>query len=259
MSLNDTYNHYVHKYNVFDYDCLINTRDKIPPTGFRSVYAVDQKTAEELRKNGVKGYKGPVWSPVLSVDIDSHERGQEVIEQLTTLGFSFSVWSSGNKGIHLEIDRVAPPSDQLPYWDRKWIQANIPAADTSIYSHLHMFRLNGTRHQDTGNKKTLLGREQGNPVVYDQDDMTNPEIDAYKTKQSPTKSIFNDEILIIWTAPANNGERHQVLKNIATKLRYQYDEPREFTLRYLHHVNLLFSEPKSGEEIERIVEHFYGI
>lgn len=258
MNDHNLYNYYVHKYNVFDRDFIINTSDKIPKIGFRSVYAIREEDAERLRKTGFAGYKGKVWSPVLSLDIDSPERGQETIQQLKVLGYGFKAYVSGSKGVHIDIARVAPPSEHLPYWDKRWVEKNVPGSDTSLYAHLHMYRLEGTRHLDTGNKKTLIETHAGRPILYREDDMGTPEIDAYKEAASMDKSLFNDEVLIIWTAPAENGHRHEVLVNIAAKLKYQYKEPREFVERYLHHTNLLFKEPKSYEEIRRIVEHYYG-
>lgn len=256
--MNDNYNHYLHKYNVFDHDFILNTLDKIPPIGFRSVYAVRKETAEEIKKTGFKGYKGEVWAPVLSVDVDNYGHGQEVARQLKTLGIGFRMWDSGSKGIHFEIDRIAPASKHLPFWDKRWVERNIENADTSIYTHLHLFRLPGTRHRETGRKKTLLETFQGKAIQYEQADLTPPTFNNVTVVGTNDRSIFDDFMIKICSAPQENGKRHQALMTIATILRYNFNEPRTFTERYLHHVNLLFREPKTQEELRRIVDHFYG-
>lgn len=254
----NNYNWVLWKRRVNDVDFRFLRVDDLPSCGFSSVYLVDEATAESLTANSAfSGFKGVVHSPMLWIDCDTEEASTAVEEGLCQLGLSFEKWTTGNRGAHFGVTREVNPSPLLPDMDRAWVKARFPSADAKLYSHLHLFRCPGERHQKTGVQKTLLYQVGGKTLTYGESELTpkvttsiaNPKDDDYG-------SVLTDEIVMGFSTPQTNGKRNQALAAVAYRLAERGEDPA-FTRRWLDHVNLLFSEPKGVEELDKIVRYAY--
>ncbi len=243
------YEYVVFKFNVFDHSHLIFHISDVPRAGFSSLYRITASSAESLNQAGISGYRGAVWSPSLWIDCDTEEAAMETRARLAQLGLAFEVWQTGNRGLHFCVDRPHAPSHLLPQIDREWVKSNIAKCDTSIYSHLHMFRNPGARHEKTGKPKMLIETIKGAPLILA--DTVN--VPFRGTQQVGKRSIFLDNYIMNMTVPAEEGKRHEALLNLALALN-RYGEPLEFIERWLQHTNLLYTEQKPDGEIERILQ-----
>jgi uncharacterized protein YdhG (YjbR/CyaY superfamily) len=254
MNYEDQYDHYLFKFNVYDTDFLIMHRSELPPLGFSSLYAITKADAEALISASTSvQFKGSVWSPHLVLDIDSEEIAVEVESKLKILGLAYDKYFTGNRGAHFYITRPHAPSHILPQLDKEWVKENFPEADTSIYSNLHLFRLKGAIHAKTGKRKVLVYKQSGNDLILANVlKVTQSDYISHKSSIHVTQSIFLDRHIMGLTVPWTNGKRHEALLNLGIMLRKR-GEPLEFIERWLQNSNLLFIEPKSESEIERIM------
>lgn len=252
----DKYDTVIFKFNVYDTSHIIFRASDIPGSGFSSLYRITAETAEALNASGISGYKGAVWSPGIWVDCDTEESALETRATLSRLGLAFEVWSTGNRGLHFYIERPHAPSHLLPQLDREWIKSQIKNCDTSIYSHLHLFRNPGSRHQKTGKPKVRIEKVEGQPLlladtVQDKREYTN-------RASAAARSIFLDNYIMSLTVPVDEGKRHETLLHLALAMN-RVGEPLDFIGRWLEHVNLLYTDKKPEGEIERILEFVAGI
>lgn len=247
----EQYAYSVFKYNVYDSNFLICRTDELPNTGFSSLYSITNETAETLQTAGIAGYKGAVWSPQLALDFDNEEQAMEARRRLSSSGLAYEVWSTGNRGLHFYIDRPHAPAHNLPQIDKVWVKSNFPQADLSIYSNLHMFRVAGARHVKTGRIKTLLERVEGEPLIL-ADQLESQSDTRHLLGPLASRSIFDDQKVMNWTVPWEDGKRHEALLNLGLYMK-RCGESIEFIARWLYHANLLNAVPKSSDELERIV------
>lgn len=230
--------------------------DDLPSAGFASVYAVDKQTARTLEANGdFSGFKGIVHTPTLWIDCDTTEASDSVERRLRALGVRFEKWTTGNRGAHFGVARQAVPGPLLPLKDKAWVKANCPEADLSLYSHLHMFRCPGEKHQKTGVRKALLLTVEGAVVYLDSITPTQP-TPPQQSAQSEDGSVFDDDIIMNWSTPQENGNRNKALAAVAYRMA-ERGEPVEVTRWWLGQVNQLFSEPKDHGEIEHVLRYAY--
>lgn len=250
MNYKEIYKYGIFKYAVSDDNFFIFDLNECPNIGFSSLYSYTKETAEAFETSGFKTYKGVVWSEALAVDFDDQEAGSAAIARLTTLGLKFEVWSTGNRGVHIYIDRPHAPSHILPKIDKDWVSRNLKGADLSIYHNVAMFRRPGARHDKTGNRKTLIKQYPGTPLLLADtlEEVKPTSIQGARAR----KSIFVDALIMGYTVPHTEGGRHEALLALGLAMKRQ-GEPLEFISRWLYHANLLFTEPKSMEELERII------
>lgn len=256
MNNYEKYTNYVHKFNVTDSNFyLTNSASLVNLTGFRSLYAVSEQDAEAISQSGsYTQFKGTVWSPTLALDFDSEEAGWAARERLVSLGLGYEMWHTGNRGYHFEISRVCIPTHQLPQLDKAWVKINFPEADLSIYTHLHLFRLENTVHEITGNKKVLKVVSVIREPIYLN---TVPELVQCfpvmeKCGNIAVSSIFLNPSVMTRTVPYKNGVRHDSLMKLAVSMRHLGESP-EFIARWIYHVSLLSSEPIPQTELDNIV------
>lgn len=247
----EKYDSVIFKFNVYDGSHLVFHTSDIPRAGFSSLYRVTSETAEALNSSGIAGYRGAVWSPGLWIDCDTEEAAMETRAQLTAYGLGFEVWTTGNRGSHFYIDRPHSPSHLLPQLDKEWVKSHISNCDTSIYSHLHLFRNPGCRHDKTGKMKILVERVNGDSL-YLQDKVESRQYVTETVTNRGTRSLFLDNYVMSLTVPVEEGKRHETLLHLALALN-RHGEPLTFIERWLHHVNLLYTSQKSDGEIERIL------
>lgn len=246
----DLYAYHIYKPTVFDAGFFILHSSDLPRSGFRSLYALTQEAANTLKTAGTQaGYRGSVWSRQLWLDIDDASKVTAVTNRLEAKGLGYIVYSSGSKGYHIGIERLAEPNHLLPQMDKMWVKSNIPEADTSIYHHVAMFRLEGTIHDKTGNPKEFVREHPGNALSYD---FKMEKVKFDQESEAPNKSVFDDNITMMLTTPCDEGERHERLLNLGLRLK-ALNEPIDFISRWLYHTNLLFTQPKPVEEINNIV------
>jgi hypothetical protein len=223
--------------------------------GYSSLYAVSKEQAEAIQQEGTtKGFKGVVWSERLWLDFDSYEAAERAGEKLDACGYDFIAYDTGGRGMHFGILRNALPSHLLPNRDKAWARAHFPEADTSIYTHLHLFRLPGAIHERTGRTKHLVHRQPGKPLLLPP---LPKEAQGVVPDSSGEASIFNLQRVMANTLPANNGERHHQLVRLVYALRDDAQVSRDTALWWIHEANKLHREPKTFEELERVLASIY--
>lgn len=232
-------------------------RNDFPLTGFSSLYAVDIATAQAIVAEGTtRGFKGVVWSKHLKIDVDNYETAKRAKRRLIDLGLGFIEYDSGGKGHHFYIEREHAPSHLLPGKDKAWVKANIPEADTSIYTHLHLFRLPGTKHETTGNYKKIVDSHQGTMLSLPKGGSEVVDVQTLGNNHS-VSSIFSCFRVMSNSVPAKPGKRHESLCKLTYALRDDAKVSEAVALFWALEVNKLYAEPKSYEEVEKIVGTIY--
>lgn len=247
------YDYALFKFTVSDSNYYFIHVDELPDNGFSSLYYITASDAEALGKAGFAAFKGTVWSPYLWIDTDTEQGALSTEQQLRTLGLTYFKYDTGNRGAHFRIPRPHEPSHLLPLLDKSWVRTNLPCADLSIYTPLHLFRLAGTLHEETGNRKTLMGGHAGEDLIYNKYSGTDFQDYLKEEQKEATQSIFLNQTIMSATVPYNEGERNSGLTRLAVMLKYA-GESEGFIARWLYHTNLLFSNPVQDSEIEKIVE-----
>lgn len=251
MDYGEKYGYYLHKWDVATFNFRFFTRVQLPPSGFRSLYAVDKETAETLQGTTANQFKGIVWSDKLWLDFDTPESGLEAWRRTAELSLKAELWFTGNRGYHIGIERPHAPSHLLPAIDKEWVTANFPKADKSIYNHMHLWRMEGSRHKKTGDFKKLLETRDGDVLILADKLETPPSV--FTRSPTPFQSVFEDVYIMSLTSPCSDGERHQTLMSLGLALKNR-GEPIGFIERWLHHTNLMFPSPKPPEEVDRLVD-----
>lgn len=228
--------------------------------GFSSLYAVTEADAKAIEQAGTAaGFRGTVYNTHLWLDVDTYEQADIVERRLREMELAFVAFDSGGKGAHFGINRSndEQPSHLLPAKDKAFVKLMFPEADTSIYTHLHPFRLPGTVHEKTGRKKELITQAAGLLLLL-------PELgreDLY-TPSEPSNlgaiSVFDCYKVMANTTPEYNGRRHEKLVRLAYALKQEAGVQQEYAHWWLMQTNLMFEEPKSEEEISNIIRHVFG-
>lgn len=236
---------------------IFHLNNKLPSEGFTSLYAVTQETAEAIVSEGTtRQFKGVVWSPHLWLDFDKADAAERAGSRLEEMGLGFDAYTTGNRGLHFRLDRSVNthPSHLLPAKDKQWVRKHFPDADASIYTHLHPFRLEGTRHEKSGNRKERIHHHVGNPI-----EVPALEEQAFATvqHQGNGKSIFDNFKLMANTVPIHNGNRQYFLIRQLYALR-ESGVPADIALWWTSEWNKMLSEPKEEHEIEKAVRSIYG-
>lgn len=150
---------------------------------FRTVQLYDESAKKYFDDHGesLKGYSGTTWSDIVPIDIDC-ERDPVVSLRITkaltkallqcdVLDTEFRVAFSGKKGFHIVIPQPIlgfPPSQQLGKQMNAFVENFVKSADIpedlageqifdpAMYSARRLFRIAGSRHQDTGLMKVYV-------------------------------------------------------------------------------------------------------
>lgn len=259
MNYHDTYKYVIHS-DRKSYGALPNFVDVASNVrqGFISLYQVDSNTAEAVQQTGTtKGFKGVVWSDWLWIDTDSYEAADTTERRLKELELSYVAYDSGGRGAHFGIMRHNTPSHLLPAMDKAWVASTFAprTVDTSIYTHLHLFRLPGTIHESTGRRKTLVSEHHANILTVP---ALKEEHVYIPSSNGNMVSVFDCFRVMANSKPTARGERHSQLVTLTYALKDDARTSREAALFWVFEVNKLFSEPKAQEEIEKIVNSIYG-
>lgn len=231
--------------------------DKLITGGCRyaSVYAVREEDAEAINQAGTAGqFKGIVWSQRLWVDFDDEVAARAAQGRLKQMEVDHVVYTTGGRGCHVGILRDNPPSHTMPLQDKQWVKENLPGADLSLYWHLHLIRLPGTLHERTGQPKKLLYSHAGRHLTLP------PYTERQETKlgvsTGPRTSLFTNGGIAM-NLTFNGGSRHAHMVKLAVAVaRHPGSTPLD-ALWLMTEVNRSFPEPKTNEELERIVRWAY--
>lgn len=138
--------------------------------GFRSVYAYPEEVKNLITTNGgTAGLEGQsVFSDMLFVDFDNTDPS-ELLYFLYDEGVRHEVWASGNRSTHVHVRCEAMFGPDVPWSQKKWVEAHAPGADLTFYHAAGQFRLPRTVHEKTGQRKTFVqgmaGRYLSIPTV----------------------------------------------------------------------------------------------
>jgi hypothetical protein len=235
-------------------------RDNLPSrTGFSSLYAVTKESAQAIvSARTTKGFKGVVWSPELKMDFDTYESGRRAESKLKEMGYGYTIYDTGGRGVHFTIPVFGQhPSHVLPRLQNGFVGENFPEADKSIYTHLHLFRLEGTVHERTGGIKQSIGEYAGK--ILDLRDYT-PRDESRregKTQEKTEVSVFSCNRVMFNSHPVDSGDRHRALVKLCYALKEEAGANKEFALMWMNQVNLSYSEPKEQHEVEKIIGSIY--
>lgn len=234
---------------------FLSKADADAKPGFSSLYSVSKETSEAIIKEGTtKHFKGVVWSERLWLDIDSYEKADGTEQKLIEMGVDYVAYDSGGRGAHFGILRDASPSHLLPQRDKQWVREHFPEADPSIYTHLHLFRLPGTLHERTRRPKHLVSERRGEHLTLPTYKDCSGDL---RSHSAGNKSVFDCFRVMSHTVPVSAGERHEYLVKLTYALKDDAEVGAKEALFWLKHTNLLYSEPKSNEDLEKIVRSIY--
>lgn len=224
--------------------------------GFKSLYQVTEETAKAVEQAGtVKGFKGIVWSERLWLDFDNEDAARRAEGKLKEMGYDYVCYTTGNRGLHFGILRRHSPSHLLPLLDKSWVKTHFPEADSSIYTHLHPFRIPGTVHEKTGRTKTLLFECGGRTLILPP--LKREEVQTFSPGQKQGKSVFDCFFVMANTVPVDAGQRHGTLIKLINALKNDAGVGLDVALWWTNEWNKMLSEPKEEHEIEKAVRSIY--
>lgn len=235
--------------------------------GYSSLYGVSEETAQAIVKAGTtEGFKGIVYSERLWADFDSYEAAEWAESKLKEAGYGYVAYDSGGRGAHFGIRRDCDPGHTLPQRDKAWVRAFFErggkcAADLSVYTHLHLFRLPGTIHESTSRVKELVSTHSGRsvklPAWQELKGAQRVQVVTNSVDRSGNISIFHSLRILHASQEASAGERHPQLVRCAYALRDHGVDP-QFALGWLQELNKSFPEPKDEREAEAIIQRVFG-
>jgi len=238
---------------------------KLPETGFSSLYKVDFATARAIEKAGTcKGFKGVVHSERLWLDVDGYDKCEQVEERLRKMGYDYISYDTGGRGGHFGVlANTCLPSHLIPLQHKAWVQEHFPEADSSIYTHLHPFRLAGTEHSRTGRKKLQVGSGAGKPLILPffhekgSEETGRSFNGTFGSRSATSTSIFDNFFIQRNTQEIpKEGERHAQLVRLIYALRDAgYDV--NIARWWVSEVNKRFLPPKEEHEVEKALQSIY--
>jgi hypothetical protein len=230
--------------------------DKAVVQGFASLYQVTEETAKAIEQAGtVKGFKGIVWAKRLWLDFDDEDAARRANSRLKEMGYDYVCYTTGNRGLHFGILRHHDPSHLLPLLDKAWVKTNFPEADSSIYTHLHPFRIPGTLHQKTGRAKVLISEQRGRALTLPP--LKREEMQIISSGQKQGKSVFDCFYVMANTVPIDPGQRHSTLVKLLNALKNDAGVSMDIAMWWVSEWNKMLSEPKDEHEIEKAVRSIY--
>jgi hypothetical protein len=212
-------------------------------------------TKQEVRK----GFKGVVWNERLQIDVDSYEAAESTERRLMEMKYDFNAYDTGGRGAHFSVLRNTDPSHLLPLLDKQWVRKFFPEADLCIYTHLHPFRLEGTKHEKTGNVKRLVCENRGSSIQLPTNlEETYVSTDKTQRSQEARESVFNHFRLQCATTPAEKGERHQQLIKMLYIMKDELQVPLEHAAWWVGEWNKMLSDPKDDNDLQKAIKSIYG-
>jgi hypothetical protein len=223
--------------------------------GFRSIYLYTQGAVDHMLKQETVGgiSRFPVYSDTLFVDFDDGDSSSTVFEGiLNAQGIAYSMYFSGRKGHHFHIPIEPMFHTEVPHSQKMWVNSlGLRSVDLSIYRHTGLFRLPGTIHKITGNKKELLKEVHGNVLTIPIIPRSCSDISVEHHGDSEFASALQISLRSFIDEPGPGG-RHVKLVSIAKRLLQSGMSPSA-TEEFITIVNSLWSNPKPDEEIAECV------
>lgn len=229
--------------------------------GYRSVYGFSEVSCAYFRDiNAVKNSRGMVvYCDELLVDIDDDETAAaELYRTLCELEVSFSTWNSGGRSIHFHIPHEPVWSSDLPYSHKMFLRSLGARVDESIYQSGRIFRLPGTVHEKTGNKKVKLDEKDGKLLIVPI--IPTPQSSMMHLGVADGDGLGEFAILLnrLVTNPPGNGERNRKLYSSACSL-YSCGFSSDFVNEFLEKVNdELMDEPLEEAELKLLLTSSAG-
>jgi len=132
-------------------------------TGFRSIYGFSEEAVEQIRENNstreLKNFE--FFSDTLFVDFDDQPEAAKEME-IALKDYQWEMYDSGGRSVHFHIKIEPMLGKDVPILQRRYMKANFPKSDVSIYKSTGMYRLTGTFHtKNRGCKKHLLKINEG--------------------------------------------------------------------------------------------------
>ncbi len=232
---------------------------RAPDSGYASVYMFDGVAAAQIIKAkssaGLSRY--PVYSDTLMIDLDDGARQlRKAEDELLSRRLGYEVWASGGKGFHIAIPLVAMVSGlDVPYSQRKWVEALGIGADLSLYQHGRILSLPGRVHPKTGNKKSKVKVVPGARLEVPMLVAPMPTFAVGESEQGELEQGLWQLIGLIENEP-EPGNRHTKIWSTAKSLAdagLEYDTALDLLTR----INSQWENPKVALELTAAVQQAY--
>lgn len=221
-------------------------------TGFRSIVAYDEDTANMIREMGsTANLRGlPVYADTLFIDFDGHDP-KEFREWLQGSGLGFTEWNSGNRSVHHHIPLEPIFGAWVTVAMKQWIRQHAPTADISFYHNGGQYRLPGTYHaKRPGQRKTLVAEQSGDRLVLQQ------------PKETPlmfrlTETVSKEDFYAMLAVAKGEGHRQPyawLLSLKAAEAGFTFDEALEHVVWW---AETLCSPPHPEHVIRQQCEKAY--
>ncbi len=222
-------------------------------SGFRSVFAFDEATAQRIREQGGTGglRNCPVYADTMFMDFDSH-RPDEFLAWLAGSGLEHSIWDSGGRSVHVHIPMQPVFGAWVPRACKEWTKKHAPTADISFLHPAGVYRLAGTFHAKfPGRCKTLIGHAPGNLLV-----LAEP-IGAARFTPQPLAESTPEHFFTMLTKAVGEGNRRPYawqLATVAAECGMEFDDAVEHLLWWN---SRLVDPPHAPDAIIKQVESAY--
>lgn len=223
---------------------LVPLADAGKYTGFRSVVAYDDATAEHIRTtrqtNGLRDV--PVYADTLFMDFDNIEpvRFRTWLQQS---GLAYEEWNTGHRSVHFHIPLSPVRGSWVTAAMKDWVLTNSPEqADTSFYHSSGQYRLPGTFHAKAPGKcKTLVAAQDGQTLVLVQPP---PKVQTFSMPAEEGPERF----FMMLTQTVGSGKRSQYAWRLAMQAA---ESGVEFNvaLEHVHWWNSRWAHPPLGGHV----------
>ncbi len=230
-----------------------------PDAGYASVYMFKEQDAQEIIASGSSAglSRYEVFTDTLTLDLD---KGAEQLSQAreAVKGYRYCVFESGGKGYHIVIslDRLINGTN-IPYSQRKWVEALNVGADLSLYQAGHIISLPGRLHPKTGKRKILIDIQPGNLLSLPLVSQESPSFALGNADQSELERGLWRAVELLSNGPGP-GNRHTALWSTA---KHFADSGLSFdtALDLLWAVNQTWDEPKTEAEVKLAVNQAFRV
>ena len=213
-------------------------------TGFRSVFAYDEATAQTIIELGSTAHlRGvPVYADTLFVDFDKSD-GSTLIAALTEQGIGFERWHSGGRSIHLHVPLVPVYGEWVARACKKFVKQHCNDADLTFYHNAGMYRLARTFHPKyPGRMKVLLETRPGRLL-----EITQPLVNNRPMGPMIIEGASREDFMIALTERKDEGGRRPHIWRLAVmglEAGIEYYE----ILEHLQWWNLHFCSPMHADQ-----------
>jgi len=231
----------------------------INKTGFQSVFGYQNLQRGAIPKAG----NTTLFTDKIFIDVDSLEKSASILaNRLKDQEVNHEVWFSGSKGYHFVINVIPMVGPCIDQSVKQFITNNfsdIQGVDTSMIHTRGLIRLPGTKHRDTGKKKTLVDIfECDRPIEVPTGVIKFPEVFTIPEDPHEAAEVAFTTIVRAYKFPATAGKRTVTFWRIAKTLDEAGYTANE-TFDILHKINRSWPDSKDDETITRVVKQVYGL